>query len=76
VVCGTLFSGGLRISPLDLVTEIIPSSVRLVEKWRIFHTGTITLTFFFVKHDEIVSKLIKFKHESIKLKKECEAELV
>jgi hypothetical protein len=29
---------------------------------------------FFVKRDEIVSKLLKFKYESIKLKNQCEAE--
>jgi hypothetical protein len=31
---------------------------------------------FFVKHDKLLSKLIKYKYESIKLKKKgCEAEL-
>jgi hypothetical protein len=29
---------------------------------------------FVVKRDEILSKLIKFQYENMKLKKECEAE--
>jgi hypothetical protein len=59
----------------DSGTEFIPNSLRLWDKWRIFHT--ITTLGFFVKCDKplILSKLIKFKYENIKFKKkECEAE--
>jgi hypothetical protein len=60
----------LRYNP-DLGTEFIPTSVQLWEKWRIFHTYNPAV--FFVKRDEILSKLINFKYENIKFNK-CEAE--
>jgi hypothetical protein len=55
----------------DSGTEFIPNSVRLWEKWRIFHTNPAGV---FVKRDQLLSKRIKFKYENIKFtKKECEA---
>jgi hypothetical protein len=55
----------------DSGTEFIPNTLRLWGKWRIFYVLVayyIPLLGFF-KLDKLLSQLIKFKYENIKLKK-------
>jgi hypothetical protein len=55
----------------DSGTEFIPNNMsRLWEKGRIFYFIFILYAYWiFVKRDKLLSKLIKFKYENIKLKK-------
>jgi hypothetical protein len=61
----------------DSVTKFIPNTLlRLWEKWHIFYFIFIIYTYWiFVKRDKPLSKLIQSKYGSIKIKKECPAEL-
>jgi hypothetical protein len=50
-------------------TEFIPNTFRLWEKWRFFYFTLLYPYWVFVKRDKLLSQLIKFKYENIKLKK-------